>query len=214
MIELGLDLDPIKKFLAKLSLNPSYRAVGELYQFLEMCNLPITSEGNFRAYKRVNSNWTDMHTGTINNSVGQVVTMPRNEVDDDFNNGCSRGLHFGSKEYFGQSGFGNGDHRLIIVEIDPQNVVSVPKEYNFSKGRCCEYVVIEEVIDQGFNLPNSYVNTTPPQDFEDDVDNDDYEEEQEWEDEEVSYNPDSEHISLGHKKDKNGFWRDSLGRFV
>jgi len=168
----GFDLKPIELFLERLYKNPSYRAVQELFQFLDYLNIPIAPNGCFRAYKRLNKNWTDCHTGKINNSIGTVVKMPRNEVDDNHNNGCSRGLHAGSKEYF-STGFGS-DGRMVVVEIDPMNVVSVPTDCNFSKLRCCEYKVIEEVINvNDFALPEYYDDRS----FDDeDEEDDDYDE--------------------------------------
>ena len=32
----------------------------------------------------------------------------------------------------------------MIVKIDPADVVSIPVDYNNSKGRCCKYEVIAE----------------------------------------------------------------------
>jgi hypothetical protein len=121
--------------------NPSHRSVNELYGFLENNNLPITSDGHFLAYKRVRDDYRDVHSGTMDNSVGQVVTMSRNEVDDNANNTCSSGLHFCSQEYLASFG---GD-RTVIVKINPADVVSIPTDYNNSKGRACRYLVVGEV---------------------------------------------------------------------
>ena len=79
----GLPFQPLLKFAAKLQENPSFRAVNELYQFLEKNDHPITETGNFIAYKRVRSNFKDIHSGTFDNSVGRLVEVPRNQVDED-----------------------------------------------------------------------------------------------------------------------------------
>jgi hypothetical protein len=124
-----------------LHKNPSKRAVEELYGFLEKGALPITPDGYFLAYKKVRANYMDCHTGTISNHVGAVVEMERNEVDDDKDRTCSAGLHFCSQEYLKSF----GGERTMILKIDPKDVVSIPSDYNDSKGRTCRYEVIGEL---------------------------------------------------------------------
>jgi hypothetical protein len=141
MLQEGFSIEPLVNFMDNLMQNPSHRSVNELYGFLENNNLPITSDGHFLAYKRVRDDYRDVHSGTMDNSVGQVVTMSRNEVDDNANNTCSSGLHFCSQEYLASFG---GD-RTVIVKINPADVVSIPTDYNNSKGRACRYLVVGEV---------------------------------------------------------------------
>lgn len=146
MLKEGFPITPLIRFMERLMENPSKRAVDELYGFLEKGNLPITPDGYFLAYKKVRENYTDCHTGTMDNSVGKVVSMPRNEVDDDKDRTCSAGLHFCSEEYL--SHFGGA--RTMILKINPKDVVSIPADYNDSKGRACRYEVIGELtVDPG-----------------------------------------------------------------
>jgi hypothetical protein len=139
----GFGIEPIVLFLENLKENPSNRAVEELYGFLEKNNLPITPDGHFLAYKKVTKDYKDIYTKTIDNSVGQIVTMERNEVDDRSENTCSHGLHFCSKEYL--NSFGETNSRTMVLKIHPKDCVSFPKDYNNSKGRCCRYEVIAEI---------------------------------------------------------------------
>lgn len=141
MLQDGFDIKPMVAFMENLMLNPSKRAVTELYGFLEKNNLPITPDGSFLAYKRIKQDYKDVYTGTMDNSVGKVVEMERNRVDDDQNRTCSTGLHFCSREYLGHYG---GD-RIVIVKINPRDVVSIPNDYNDSKGRACRYEVVDEI---------------------------------------------------------------------
>jgi hypothetical protein len=126
----------------KLNLNPSKRAVDELYTFLEHKNLPLTDTGNFLAYKAVRNNFTDKHTGKFLNTVDSVLEMPRNKVDDNKEVGCSYGFHAGTVEY--ALGFACGDDKLVLVEINPADVVSIPTDCNFQKLRTCKYKVVGE----------------------------------------------------------------------
>jgi hypothetical protein len=141
MLQDGFPIEPMVLFMENLLQNPSKNSVTELYGFLEKNNLPITSDGYFLAYKKVRADYTDCHSGTMDNSVGREVSMERNRVDDKANNTCSTGLHFCSKEYLAHFG---GD-KIMILKINPADVVSIPTDYNNSKGRACKYAVIGEL---------------------------------------------------------------------
>ena len=138
----GIDCLPIFKFITRLHLNPSKRAVDELYTFLEHKHLPLTETGTFLAYKAVRQDFTDKHTGRFDNSVGNVLEMPRNKVDDDKNVGCSYGFHAGTLAY--ATNFAGGNDRMVLVEIDPADVVSIPTDCEFQKLRTCRYKVVAE----------------------------------------------------------------------
>ena len=138
----GFDASPMINFLENLMQNPSKRAVDELYGFLEATKLPITDDGHFLAYKKVNNNYMDFYTGKMDNSVGQIPEMPRNSVDENKDRTCSDGLHFCSLSYLPHYHGGNG--RVIIVKINPRDVVSIPSDYDNAKGRACRYEVIGE----------------------------------------------------------------------
>lgn len=154
MMELGLSIDPMLAFIENLMKNPSKRAVDELFGFIEACDLPITEDGHFLAYKRVRSDYKDVHSGTMDNSVGKVVEMPRNLVDEDKSRTCSAGLHFCSYEYLKHF----SGERIVVVKINPADVVAIPIDYNNSKGRTCRYEVVEEMEVEG-NLPKQRLDT-------------------------------------------------------
>ena len=136
----GMPYQPLVKFLSKLMDNPSHRAVDELYTFLEHKNMPITPDGNFLAYKGVNNNFTDNYSGKFSNKVGDVLEMRRGGVDDDARHGCSAGFHAGSYEY--AKGYASGGGNLMVVEINPTDVVSVPYDCECQKLRTCKYKVV------------------------------------------------------------------------
>lgn len=167
MLQDGFDIKPMVAFMENLMLNPSKRAVTELYGFLEKNNLPITPDGNFLAYKKVRQDYKDVYSEkvlnkpavymndtdkeyikTVQNGVKveivdgiTTVSMERNKVDDDQNRTCSTGLHFCSRDYLNHF----GGERIVIVKINPRDVVSIPTDYNDSKGRACRYGVIDEI---------------------------------------------------------------------
>lgn len=151
-----IDVQPLVLFLERLLRNPSSRSIDELFGFLEASGLPITSDGHFLAYKRIRENWTDIHSGRFDNSVGTVVEMERQDVNPDKDQTCSAGLHFCSYRYLPHFGSNHGN-RVVIVKIDPADVVSIPSDYDNAKGRCCRYLVLEEIDQEtasnGFKSP-------------------------------------------------------------
>lgn len=155
MLQDGFPVEPLVNFMENLMTNPSKRAVTELYGFLEKNSLPITPDGSFLAYKKVRNDYLDIHSGTMDNSVGMIVEMERNEVDDNKDQTCSTGLHFCSQDYLPH--FGNGsDSRVVIVKINPADVVSIPSDYNNAKGRACRYEVIGEIGNDGDEIDNAF----------------------------------------------------------
>jgi hypothetical protein len=153
MLQEGFPIEPMVNFMENLYKNPSHRAVTELYGFLEKNALPITPDGHFLAYKKVRTNYLDVHSGTMDNSIGKIVEMERHEVNDNKDETCSTGLHFCGMSYL--SCFGG--ERTVIVKINPADVVSIPSDYNDAKGRACRYEVIGEVdadkANQAFTRP-------------------------------------------------------------
>lgn len=148
----GLPYQPLVNFLDKLMANPSRRAVQELYRFLEHKKMPLTPDGNFLAYKSVRADWTDHHTGKFANTIGAVLEMARHGVCDDANIGCSYGFHAGSLDY--AKSFGGANSRLLIVEINPADVVSIPHDCNCQKLRTAKYKVVgtfERPLEESLN---------------------------------------------------------------
>jgi hypothetical protein len=177
-LEAGLDCVHLFKFILKLNLNPSKRAVDELYTFLEHRALPITDNGNFLAYKAVREDYFDKYSGKFINTIDSVLEMPRNKVDDDKNVGCSYGFHAGTIEYAKQ--FSGGCGHIMLVEINPSDVVSIPTDCEFQKLRTCKYKVVGEYeIDLTDPLYASRFQTDQDDDvdlWDDDSDDDDDEE--------------------------------------
>lgn len=164
------DAQPLVLFLENVVTNPNEHSRDQLYDWLERHDFQITSEGNFVAYKGVRrrSSWDlasgeDAGTypyesisrgtaivdgkpfeGAIPNGVGAIVEMPRGEVAHDPAVGCHTGLHAGTYEY--ASNFSQG--ALLLVEINPRDVVSVPTDCNWQKIRTCRYKVIDVVTDK------------------------------------------------------------------
>ena len=140
----GLPFQPLVNFLNNLMENPSMQSQKELYDFLEHENLAITSDGHFLAYKAVRSDFKDKYRGIFDNSIGNVVTMQRAKVDDNRARGCSDGLHAGALNYVASYGSVENGDRIVIVKINPRDVVSVPSDCNCEKLRTCRYEVVAE----------------------------------------------------------------------
>jgi hypothetical protein len=59
--------------------------------------------------------------------IGQPITMPREECDNDPNRTCSAGLHVGAIEYV--KDFGNSDRVILECLVSPRNIVSIPVKF-------------------------------------------------------------------------------------
>jgi hypothetical protein len=86
--------------------------------------------------------WVNGHkfVGKIPYGVGDEVTMPREDVEDDPGVACHHGLHVGAFSY--ASTFGRSDSKILEVAVAPEDVVSVPNDSNGEKIRCCRFVVL------------------------------------------------------------------------
>ena len=164
----SLPVEPIVNFLDRLLANPSRRATEELYKFLEHKNMPLTPDGCFLAYKGVRADYMDKHTGKFSNAVGAVLEMTRRNVCDDANVGCSNGFHAGSLSY--ANDWAGSDGKLMIVKIDPADVVSVPLDSNCQKLRTSKYEVVGEQTDRQ-PLTDTYTSDYEADEYDGDDDN-------------------------------------------
>jgi len=173
----GLPFQPLLKFAENLQANPSFRAVNELYTFLEKNDHPLTESGNFIAYKRVRGSFRDIHSNTMDNSVGNLVEVPRNQVDEDSSRTCSHGLHVANWTY-AHTQFASSDANsdiMLEVEVNPADVVAIPADYNNAKMRVCKYLVLGVVttpFDPSQQLRVVSPDYVPPSDFGDEDEND------------------------------------------
>ncbi len=139
----GYPYEPLVRFLDKLMENPSARSVNSLYQYIELYKMPICEDGDFIAYKVVKPDMTDYHSGTVDNSLGKIIEVPRNQVSDDPAHGCHFGLHIANSEFV--KGFGGDDGIVILTKVNPRDVVSIPNDSIFQKMRVCRYEVIKVI---------------------------------------------------------------------
>lgn len=185
----GLPVEPLIAFVRRVRKNPSFSAQERLYECLEHNHHPILSDGRFLAYKAVRDNFLDIHSGTYDNSPGKVLTMPRQEVDDNHQKTCSAGLHVSSYSY--ALGFMRHNGKLVNIAVDPADIVAIPYDYNNQKMRTCRYEVLcenteQEVKDRILHLKKEYEQFQQnPYSYEDnywDVSYDDNDDEDEDED--------------------------------
>ena len=166
----GFDFDSMLNFMCNLNDNPSDKSILELFDFMQNKNLPITQDGHFLAYKAVRPDFKDIYSGSIDNSVGEVVEVDRSKVDSNRNRHCGAGLHVGAIDYVTSYGGINldnhddndsdGGNQIVICKVNPADVVSVPSDAKFQKLRACRYEVVaifEDVFDKSVEVLGSTV---------------------------------------------------------
>ena len=142
------EIERIKPFLQNVFENPFIDAVQEIYEYCKAMDFEITEDGCFLAYKYVNEDLTSCYDGKTKHAIGQYTEVA--EFDTNRRNHCSQGLHFCSKSYLGSY----GRQTIIVVKINPKDVVSIPTDYNFAKGRCRRYMMV------GYIAPDGTLQTT------------------------------------------------------
>jgi len=198
--EEGLPFDGLMKFLANCMRNPRKESVDDLYRFLEHGGFPITSDGCFLGYKKIRHDWMDWHSGKFDNHPGNRITMPREDVVEDPNNACGPGLHVGTLKY--ARNFGDG--RIVLVKVNPKDVVSVPYDHNSEKLRTCEYLVIAEYVDDA-PIKSVYWNDEDDSECSDDSDDDDW-----WDEHCIEYEQEEGTVAVVRN---NGYHIDDVTRF-
>jgi len=175
MLRSGMkDSSPIVNYIKRLMENPSSNSVDQLYTFLGYKSLPITPEGKVLGYKGVQHDfWSN--TGNrdtivvqgetnerhqIYNGVGETIEIQRRCVDDNKDNHCSHGLHIGSYDY--ASGWAGDNGKLLLVEFDPQDAVSVPTDCDFQKLRVSKYKVLADITDTRQELNKAVYEANKP----------------------------------------------------
>lgn len=142
----GFDVKPLARFMDKMMQNPYADTREDLYSWLEVGGLPICEDGDFVAFKKVRRDYKSLHGGEVDNSIGAHPTMDPKDCDSDRYQTCSRGLHFCSFPYLSE--YAGTEGRVVIVKINPANVVAIPHDYGITKGRAWTYHVIDEVPEE------------------------------------------------------------------
>lgn len=140
MMSQGYDVTPWGKFMDNVMLNPVETAREELYRFLEAAAMPITPDGHFLAFKKVKDNLTSFHDSKTKHELGKLMSLPMDQVDTNYRNQCSSGLHFCSESYLKH--YHGGEGVTIVVKINPKDVVAIPDDYDNAKGRAWCYTPI------------------------------------------------------------------------
>lgn len=146
------NFEPLVKFLDKVMLNPSDHSRENLYRWLAKHNFSIDADGDLIAYKGLKADMGSIHAGGayvdgvwVNGSVpnlpGTTISMLRDKVQFNPAIGCSVGLHAGNYRY--ANSFAQG--ALVLVKINPADVVSVPTDSNDEKMRVSRYYVVRRV---------------------------------------------------------------------
>jgi hypothetical protein len=162
----GDEIDSWVHFMDKLYQNQRMEVHQSLFDFLWRNKVPFTPDGNFLAYKRVRDNYTDVHSGKFDNSLGKEPEIEPWQVDPSRDNECSSGLHVCGRSYLPSF----SGERCVVVEVDPRHVVAVPRDYNCSKMRLFKYKVVGELNNiNNASVTDHYAQIDPGQNIGKDV---------------------------------------------
>ena len=162
------DYMSLVNFMEKIETNPNPNSRENLFRWLSSGRFSITPDGDIIAYKAVNRktgygvvakgdavdeyqsihsgpaivDGEPVHSGPVPNNPGVIVEMARNEVTFDPHVTCSSGLHVADWSYAKNT---MGGHAMLMVLVNPRDVVSVPTDYGDKKMRVCRYKVLKAV---------------------------------------------------------------------
>jgi len=141
----GEDINPWVKFLEKLLDNPSKYIFNNLYSYMEKYKLSIDKDGDIYALKAVKSNLKSKWTDSVQYIVGEAFSEPRVFLRDDSNDGyCGPGLWFGHEQFV--FGYGGGNDHVLVVKVNPKDVIAIPSLASFQKMAACS---ITPILDLG-----------------------------------------------------------------
>jgi hypothetical protein len=167
------DFMSLVNFMEKIELNPNPHSREHLFRWLKSGRFSITPDGDIIAYKGVNRKTgatmvkpgdpNDEYFSTVSgpaivdgnphqrgyvpNKPGVIVEMARNEVRFDPQVTCSTGLHVADWSYAKNMG-----NSVLMVLVNPRDVVSVPVDHGDKKMRVCRYKVLKQVDQEDQNM--------------------------------------------------------------
>ena len=147
------------RFAEKLYTNPSELSREHAFKFMQANKITIHEDGDLIAYKGVRNDGLSTRSGYgivngeifenayLDNSVGNIVSIPRSMVDDNRSATCSVGLHVGAWSY--AKSFSS---KMLTVKVNPRDIVSVPHDEQDRKMRVSRYEVLEEAPSEPYGL--------------------------------------------------------------
>ena len=148
----------VARFWERLSANPSEHSREQAYDWLAAEKFSITEDGMLVGYKGVfdrggsyasvaKSTVPDKPSAfvngkplpqrsTVSQKIGDVVTLPREEVTFNPRETCAAGLHVGTYKYARTYG-----DTVLEVLVDPSAIVSIPTDAGGAKMRVWKYTV-------------------------------------------------------------------------
>lgn len=103
------------------SASKNWESIGNLEElYLDLPNMKENS-------------YTSNYTGKENYRIGEVISMPRHEGDDDNTRACSRGFHGAEPTLYSYASFGD---KVALMIVNPIDILAIPESGKF---RCCRW---------------------------------------------------------------------------
>jgi len=144
MLDKGMPVAPLLKFLVKMRQNEDPRVRQQLLSFMTKNDFFIDYNGDIVCWKKVGKdaggNLVDLWTKKLIYNPPRTVTMPRGAVMNDPTNACGPGLHFATWRFtYNYSG-----NAVVEMRVDPRDVVSIPYSET-DKGRAQTTRIVKEI---------------------------------------------------------------------
>lgn len=157
---------PLVKFHEKLAGNTDASVRSQLARWMQAEDMTLSEEGDIIGYRAVRNDFKSKNAGPgivngeyfahahLDNSPGNIVEIPVENVTVDPNIGCASGLHVGAWSYL--PSFKGMDDVVVRVVVDPRHVRSVPYECDSQKMRVSRFRVLG-VADEKYQSVAEYL---------------------------------------------------------
>lgn len=143
------DVKPLVNFLERLLNNPHKVIFDNLYKYLENYKLPIDQDGYVYGIKAVRPDLKSKWSSSVQYVIGETYSEPRQFCRQPGTEGQQNDIYCGPGLWFGWTTFvlnyGSPTDHVILVKVDPKNIIATPNLARFQKIACCEFTPVKDL---------------------------------------------------------------------